>query len=112
MLGYYCLYSQVASLAAVCSWLTAASHTDTLAIVNTCRDRNFKFLANSLVSGTIAVRAFLLNDFTCTVTLRTGLYILNLTKVCLLCIHDLTFPFSLGPGLWGSTWLCASSVTA
>ena len=63
------------------------------------------------ISGTVAIRAFLLDNLTGTAAVRTCLDILYLAKERLLCIDDLTFSVTFRTGSRLCSRLCTSSVT-
>ena len=63
------------------------------------------------ISGTVAVRALLLDDLTGTSAVRTCLDILYLTEEGLLGVDDLTFTVTFRAGNRRCTRLCACSVT-
>ena len=112
MLGYNGIHQQVAPLAAIHSRLAAAGHAHALAIVNSGGNPHLKLLANRLIACSVAVRAPLLDDLACAVTVRAGLNILYLSKQGLLRIHDLPLAIALGAGLRRRARLCARAVAA
>ena len=104
------LYKQIASRSSVCTWFTFLTNTDTLTIVNTCRYRYLNLLSGRSISGSTAGGTFVLNNLTCSVTVRTSLYITHHSKHGLLCIYDLTFTVTFRTGCRGSTWFRTCSV--
>ena len=100
MLGYNCLNQEITSLAAVHARLTTACTTYTLAIIDTGRNGNLKFLLSGNITASIAVRAFFFDHLALAAAVRTGLDILHLAKEGLLGVDNLTFTAALLTGLW------------
>ena len=110
MTGYIYLYKKVASRAAVCTRLSLLTDAYALSIVDTGRDRNLNLLARRSISCSTAGTAFVLDDLTGSITVRTGLYITDHTKHGLLCIDNLTFTFTFRTGNWLCSWFCTCSM--
>ena len=77
MMRYIDFHEKVPSRASVHSRFSFVTDTDALSVVNTCRDRNFDLLPAGGISCSGAVRAFFFYDLTGTVTVGTGLNILD-----------------------------------
>ena len=108
---YIYFYEKVASRSAIGSWFTLITDTDALSVVDTGRDGNLDLLTCGSISCSMAGTAFILDDLTRSVTVRTGLYITDHTKHGLLCIDDLTFSFTFRTGSWLCSWFCSCSMT-
>ena len=100
MASYIYFYKKISSWAAVCSWLAFITDTDALAIVNTSRNGYLDLLAVGNVSGTAAIRTFVLDDLTGTMTVRAHLYITYHTEHGLLGIDDLSLTITFRTGNW------------
>jgi len=98
MTGNIYFYKQIASWASVCSRFPLLSDTDTLTIVNTCRYRYLDFLSGRCITGSTACCTFIFNDLTCSMTVRTGLYITHHSKHGLLGKYYLTLSVTFRTG--------------
>ena len=92
MACYIYFYQQIASRTSICARFTFITDTDTLTIVNTCRNSNGNLALSCNITGAMTIRTFLTNDLTRSMTVRTGLHILHHAKQRLLGIYH--FPFS------------------
>ena len=96
MSGYNYFYQQISSWTTVDTRLSFFTDTDTLSIVDTGRNRYLDFSLSCDISGTTAIRTFVFDYFTGTITIRTGLDILHRSKERLLCKHNFSFTTALG----------------
>ena len=110
MLGYSHLHQKVSPVTAVDPRLSLSGDPDALSVVDTCRDRHLDLLSAGNISAAIAVRAFLLYDLAGSLTVRTCLHVLYLSKEGLLVINDLSFPVTLGAGHRRGSRLCTRSM--
>ena len=108
---YNHLNKKITSRAAVYSRLTLLPYTHALSVVYTCGDADLDLLPFGNISVSVTVRAFILNDLTCSVTVRAGLNVLYHAEERLLGHHDLALASALGTGFGGRARPCAASVT-
>lgn len=80
MAGYYYFYQKISSWSAIYTRLTFFTDSYTLTVINSGRNADLNLLLAGNVSGSTTVRTFVTNNFTASVTYRTGLYILYHTK--------------------------------
>ena len=99
MPGYDHLYQKVASWASVYTRFSLLPDPHALTVVDSCRDRHSDLLTVGGISCTAAVRTFLTDNLAGSVTVRTGLDILDHSKEGLLCIDNLTLALTFRAGL-------------
>ena len=98
MAGDIYLYQQIASRTAVRSGSPFSRITDTLTVINTCRNGNLDLLSGRSIAGAAAGTAFLFDHFSCSAAFRTGLYVPDHAEHRLLGIYDLTFAMTFRTG--------------
>ena len=111
MTTYDHFYQHIASGATVDTWLTQSRHTGRLSVVDTCGNIHRITFLHRNISGTTAIRAFVLDHLTGTLTVGTGLYITHSTEERLLGKYHLTLTTTLGTGLRAGSGLRTGAVT-
>ena len=111
MSGYNHFYQQISPRTAVGTRLSLSSDTDTLSIVDTCRDRDSNLLLACRITGSVAVRALVFDNLTGSVTVRTRTYILHHAKERLLSINHLALSSAFRASLGCSTRFCSGTMT-
>ena len=90
MAGYDHFHHQIASGTSIGARFSLFPDADALSVVDSCRNGYLDLLAVGNESGSPAVRAFLFDDLSGSLAVRTGLDILNGSEHGLLGINDLT----------------------
>ena len=98
MAGHHNFHHQISSWTSVCTWLTLLPDTDTLSVVDSGRYRYLNLLTAGNKSGSTAIRAFVSDNLSGSMTIRTGLYILDGSEHGLLGIYHLAGTMTLGTG--------------
>ena len=99
MAGNHHFYHQVSSWSAVCSRFSFFPDTNTLSVIDTCRYGYFDLFAVGNESCSPAVRTFVFDHFSGSMTVGTGLNILDRSEHGLLGIYYLTGSMAFRTGL-------------
>mgnify|MGYP002240351177 CR=1 FL=1 len=99
------------TLEEICSRFSFSTDSDTLSIIDTCRNGYLYRLFACHITCSRTIRTFLFDNLPCSMTIRTSLYILYGSKEGLRSIYNLTFSTTFLASLRRSSRFCTCSVT-
>ena len=96
MTGYLNLDKQISSRSAVYTRLTFFTDPDTLSIVDSGRNIDLNAFSAGCIARAVACGTFITDDFSGSVTIRTGRHAPHRAEHGLLCVRNLTSSVTFG----------------